>query len=228
MDAAPRRGRLAAGVALPWVLVLAACGTETAPSLQDTTSPTPDEATVSTIPDAAPPADPTPVTSSEATSLEPEPAPADTSSEAPPADPATPAATECLVGVWLADNELFLGAIQEFGDEVKDVAGDVFLTYAADGTMTTDYQGWTITFLSEGMSVTIVREGIDEGEYSATATEVSFSDLRMGSTLTLTGPGMSMEVPPEPAVHKDVPYTCDAVGATLVTELGTVQMERRG
>lgn len=39
----------------------------------------------------------------------------------------------------------------------------VILHFAADGTLTTEYQDWTISAVSEGMEVQIIRAGIDRG-----------------------------------------------------------------
>src|SRR5690606_21343710 len=61
----------------------------------------------------------------------------------------------CLHGTWTADNTFFLSAVRGFGDEVKGVTGEVVLTFAPDGALTTEYRDWRITAVSEGVEMTI-------------------------------------------------------------------------
>lgn len=148
-----------------------------------------------------------------------------------PAEEETPAAlspTECLVGTWLSDNDLFLAQLDEIGEGViDDVTGNVFVTYEGDGSMKLDYQDWLITSSAEGVTVTIHRHGVDEGEYSATDTELTFRDTVIGSTTTVSGPGMNMSIDPEPAGYSNAPYTCGPEEITLTTLDGEVKMMRQ-
>ena len=136
-------------------------------------------------------------------------------------------AQECLVGTWLADNDFFLSFIREFGDEVKSITGEVFVTYGPDGTHETEYSDWEITAESEGITVVIRREGTDTGEYSATPSALTFGDTTMGSTITLSGEGFNMSVEPEPSTHSSLPYTCDSSTLILTTPETDVTMTRR-
>lgn len=208
--ASPRRPRLArrvgaASLALATILALTACEPE-------------DETSTNTgASGGSAPAAPAPASSDP------------TSETAAPAETDAPVlgAEECVVGSWLADNAFFLASIREFGDEIKSVTGEVVITYATDGTLTTDYRAWEITAVAEGNTVTILRNGTDTGEYTATATGLSFADTAMGSALTLSGAGLNMAIDPEPAAYTDLPYTCDASALTLTTPDGTAEMTRR-
>ena len=133
----------------------------------------------------------------------------------------------CLHGTWLADNEFFLEAIRQFGDQITDVSGQVVVDFAADGSFTTDYQDWLISAQAEGVGVTIRRDGTDSGEYTATGSTVSLTDLEMGSMLHLSTAGMEMPVEPEPAAYRDVSYTCDQDTASIVTPDGAMQLTRQ-
>lgn len=134
---------------------------------------------------------------------------------------------DCLTGTWLADNEFFLEGMREYGDETQSVTGDVFVTYGDDGTLTTDYQGWLITFLTEGIPGTISRDGVDTGTFTATADTVTIRDTSMGSAMLVTAGGMAMPVEPTPISYENVPYTCSATNASLTTIDGEMRMTRR-
>lgn len=132
----------------------------------------------------------------------------------------------CLVGTWRADNDFFLSAMRQFGTQVTSVDGQVTVAFAADGSYTTGYADWTITAVEEGIEVTVRRDGVDEGEYSASDTHVSLRDVRIGSTLVMTGQGLDMAVDPAPASYADAPYTCDAGAAVITTHDGELQLRR--
>ena len=136
-------------------------------------------------------------------------------------DPAT-----CLEGSWLISNEFFLAAIREFGDEIKTTEGEVVTTFAADGTMTTEYRGWLITAIVESHTVTIQRDGTDTGTFSAAEDTVDLIETQMGSVLVLSGPGPAMTVPAEPMHYTSAPYTCDQSSATINTIDGAAQLAR--
>lgn len=134
---------------------------------------------------------------------------------------------DCLKGTWIADNDFFLAGMREFGTEPQSVTGDVVITYSPDGTMTTDYQNWLITFLVEGGTTTISRTGVDSGTFTATADTVSIKDTQMGSLMLVTMSGMEMPVDPDPVNYVDVAYTCSATNASLTTSDGEMRMTRR-
>lgn len=133
----------------------------------------------------------------------------------------------CLVGEWTASNEFFLASIRQFGDEIKSVEGEVVVTFGADGTMVTDYRGWLITAVAEGVTVTIQRTGTDRGIFEATESTVTIQDQQMGSVLQMSGEGFGMTVDGEPAHYVDAAYTCDATAAMVTTPDGAMQMSRR-
>lgn len=148
--------------------------------------------------------------------------PAAGSSESEPApDPLT-----CLHGEWLADNESFLASLREFGDEPTSVTGEVTLTFAPDGSVTTRYDAWRITMAVEGHEAVIIRDGTDEGTFTADEGRVSIHETHMGSALTMSTAGMDMTIAPEPAVYSDAQYTCTARDASISTPDGTVLLSR--
>lgn len=156
------------------------------------------------------------------------PSPTPTPSESMDAaeEPAVSTGRDCLIGVWLADNEFFLAAMSQFGDEIKDVSGEVTVSFAADGAMTTVYDGWLITALVDGNSSTIERDGTDVGTFSATDSTITMSDDSVGSSLTVTAAGHEMNVPPEPVSYTDAEYACSATAASITTPDGTLQLTR--
>lgn len=161
-----------------------------------------------------------PSVASEAPSLDDEAEAADTTPAVSP--------SECLVGTWLADNELFLAQLREFGTEAfSDITGQVLLTYEADGTLRTDYQDWEMTATVEGEGMTIHRHGTDTGMYTATDTELSWHDEAIGSQITTGAAGISMAIQPEPAAYDRVPYTCDDDEVTLSTHDGDAHLYRQ-
>ena len=133
----------------------------------------------------------------------------------------------CLVGEWTASNDFFLASIRQFGDEIKSVEGEVVVTFGADGTMVTDYRGWLITAVAEGVTVAIERTGTDRGIFEATESTVTIQDQQMGSVLQMSGEGFGMTVDGEPAHYVDAAYTCDATAAMVTTPDGAMQMSRR-
>lgn len=141
-------------------------------------------------------------------------------------DPVSGGTEACLVGEWEGDNEYFLAQMQEFGGVVDDVTGRVTLTYAPDGTFTTNYQDWTITGSAEGQAIAITRTGMDQGTYSIQGDIIGIRDTTMGSTTTLTAAGMTMSVDPEPVSYTEATFTCDASTAKIVTEDGDMILTR--
>lgn len=134
---------------------------------------------------------------------------------------------DCLTGTWIADNAFFLASMQEFGDQTKDVSGEVVLTFDANGTLTTEYKKWRITAVSEGVEVKLNRSGTDKGKWSADDKSMTLKDTEMTSKLTMTGPGMNMTVDSKPANYSKVSYTCSATAATVSTPDGAMKMTRR-
>lgn len=134
---------------------------------------------------------------------------------------------DCLKGVWIADNAFFLAGMREFGDEPQSVTGDVVVTYGEDGSMTTDYQDWLITFNVNGGVTLISRAGIDTGVFTASAHTVSIQDTQIGSKMLVTVNGADMPVDPNPVHYVDVPYICSATEASLTTSDGEMRMTRR-
>src|SRR5690606_24995750 len=97
----------------------------------------------------------------------------------------------------------------------QDVSGRVLLEFASDGTLTTEYQDWTIFAVSEGMEVQIVRTGVDTGTYTVGDHSVDVNETHMGSTLTMKQGGTEFAIAPQPAVYAGAGYSCSASTATL-------------
>lgn len=151
----------------------------------------------------------------------------DTDEVAAPEENLPLAGKDCLTGTWIADNRFFLASMREFGDQTKDVSGEVILTFDADGTLTTEYKKWRITAVSEGVEVKLNRSGTDKGKWSADDKSMTLKDTEMTSKLTMTGPGMNMTVDSKPANYSKVSYTCSATAATVSTPDGAMKMTRR-
>ncbi|MDO5676175.1 MAG: hypothetical protein Q4G35_01570 [Propionibacteriaceae bacterium] len=134
--------------------------------------------------------------------------------------------TSCLHGGWIAENSFFLASIREFGDEVQSVSGQVLLRFDANGTLTTEYQDWVITAVTDGMEVKIERVGTDTGTFSATSDTVSIADTDIGSTITMHAAGMDMTIDPHPASYNAAHYSCADDSATIETDDGVLQLSR--
>lgn len=140
--------------------------------------------------------------------------------------PAAADPTSCLHGTWLADNAFFLERIREFGTEVRDVSGQVLITFEPSGALATAYDNWTITGVSEGAEMRIIRHGVDTGTYEVTGATVRLTETKIGSALTLTSSGMEMSVPPRPSSYDGANYTCDAQSAEINTADGGLRLTR--
>lgn len=141
--------------------------------------------------------------------------------EAPAADP-----EHCLEGVWLADNAYFLASMQELGDGVDSVLGQVNLTFLADGTMTTEYIDWQITGSGEDGAVIISRSGVDGGVYTVADSTLTLEETEVGSSMTVSMGEMEMPVTPTPVVFADAPLTCAATSASVDAPEGTLKLSR--
>lgn len=142
------------------------------------------------------------------------------------AEPAALEGAECVYGEWLADNNSALAGMTQFGDQIKSLEGNVYVTYNEDGTFTTDYQDWTISAHQDGVDITIHRHGLDQGTFSATDTTITQRDETMGAVITMTSPVGTLEVPAEPAAYVDAPYTCTATELVLSTPDGEGRLTR--
>lgn len=138
-----------------------------------------------------------------------------------PADPLT-----CLHGTWLADNAFFLERIREFGDEVREVSGQVFLRFDADGALATEYQDWTISAIAEGVDVEIVRVGVDTGTYVASGGDVHLNETEIGSMLTVRRGSVEMPIHPAPATYQAAAYSCSENAAEIRTADGALRLSR--
>lgn len=133
---------------------------------------------------------------------------------------------ECLHGTWLANNDFFLSAIQEFGDEVQSVTGRVTLRFDEDGTLTTDYQDWQISAQVEGSPVVITRAGTDVGTFSVTETELKLADTSVGSSLTVSAAGTETAFAPTPVDYSNAPFMCSPTEAVITTVDGSLELTR--
>lgn len=137
-------------------------------------------------------------------------------------DPST-----CLVGEWEADNSFFLASIQQFGDEVQSVTGSVVLNFDQGGTVSTQYNGWTVDALVEGMTSTILRTGTDHGTYEVEGNSITLQDTEVGSQISVTAAGQTMTVAPVPVSYASAGFTCDSSTAVITTPDGDMRMTRR-
>ena len=131
------------------------------------------------------------------------------------------AASDCVVGSWLADNDAYLAAMREAAasqgvtEFVWEAAtGTVRLDINADGTAVTTYDAWTITSGLGGagsalMSVVGVDTNTvafaDDGTYSVTATQIgSQTQVSSSGFLVLDGPSR------DTLLQGNATYTCSA------------------
>lgn len=133
---------------------------------------------------------------------------------------------DCLLGTWTADNDFFLAQMKEFGDEITGVTGAVMLTFGDYGELVTEYHDWTISARSDGADITIVRSGTDRGTYSALAEMLSITETQMGTSISVSGGGMQMSIPTEPAVYTNAAYTCGPSSAVVTTADGAMTLTR--
>ncbi len=135
----------------------------------------------------------------------------------------------CLHGTWLADNEYFLATLKDYsaGASAESVTGKVYVSFDADGTMKTDYRGWTIDVSYEGNETKIRRDGVNTGTYSTTNDSLDFAEKKVGSTMTLTVAGVDMAITPEPATQIGANYTCTATAAAIEANDATLKLTRQ-
>lgn len=133
---------------------------------------------------------------------------------------------QCLLGEWTADNEFFLATLEEFGTEAQSVTGAVVMEFSADGTTRTDYRDWTITAHTEGVSMQIVRTGVDTGAYVVSGDTISLRDAAIGSSLSVGGGGIDMELEPSPVDYVGAKVNCGPNLASITTGDGTLKLSR--
>ncbi len=148
-------------------------------------------------------------------------------SDEPLAEPKELTGRECLTGSWLADNKFLLARMKEIADEMKDVTGEVVVTFGADGSMRTTYDKWHITAVTQGMPSTIERNGDDKGTFTASDTSINLKEDRVTSTLKVTAGGHSMAVPANPVVYTNAAFVCNESTLTITTPDGPMRMTRR-
>ena len=152
----------------------------------------------------------------------------DESATTPQAEPAiAPTGAACLVGSWRANNELFMSSVESMGSlEFTDFSGEVIISFLEDGSQTVEYRDWLWSVEAEGQVMSFHRTGVDHGSWSATDSELSFRDERMGSMIEVTG-GFDMTLDPEPDERTNVPYTCDSTLTTLTMDGFAHELHRR-
>lgn len=135
-------------------------------------------------------------------------------------------AAHCLHGTWLADNDYFLAAMQDFGDAIDKVTGRVTLTFSRDDTLATEYSDWLLSGTDEGAAVSISRIGIDTGVYSISDGTVTIEETSVSSGLTVTAAGAAMSIAPVPVFYSNAAFTCDEASASISTPDGTILLTR--
>lgn len=133
---------------------------------------------------------------------------------------------KCIQGRWLADNDFFLASMRELGDEVKEVTGQVHVTFGEDGTLSVEYNEWLITAEGYGQKMTFLRTGTDTGTYAATADSIDFTETNIDSSISVDGGGLVMNIVPTAASYQSAPYTCDQTTAMISTIDGTMKLSR--
>ncbi len=148
-----------------------------------------------------------------------------------PTDPVAVAA--CLPGNWVPHREEF--AAMMAGDSTKVVTGidgNMFLSIQPGGTVNTIYENWTYTFAVGESTVTIVKDGTDQGVYTiADDGSVDITDTSIGSTtnarMTISGTEVVQLVEPQPSVFSLATITCsgDEVTATVASQVAILGRE---
>jgi len=132
---------------------------------------------------------------------------------------------DCLPGNWIPHREEF--AQMMAGDTTKLVTGidgNMFLSIQPDGTVNTIYENWTYTFTVNEATVTIVKDGTDEGVYTvADDGGIDITDTNIGSTtdanMTINGSEIASEVEPQPSVFSLATLSCS--GDELTASVGS-------
>ncbi|WP_430867907.1 hypothetical protein [Demequina aurantiaca] len=135
------------------------------------------------------------------------------------------AIADCLPGNWIPHREEF--ATMMAGDTTKLVTGidgNMFLSIQPDGTVNTTYENWTYTFTVKTATVTIVKDGIDEGEYTvADDGAIDITDTNIDSTtdarMTINGTEMAQVIEPQPSVFSLATISCS--GDELTASVGS-------
>lgn len=135
---------------------------------------------------------------------------------------------ECLIGQWTADPTFFASQFAETGAEKVEIGGEVIVSFNADGTMSTDYQDMTVTFVSDDEETTIVRRGVDSGTYVATDSKISIEDTTIESELTLSMMGTENVMPGAGYDIVDWDYTCVGDQSTMTGPDSSILLIRRG
>lgn len=234
---ATRAGIAFVALSLTATLVLSGCGDRedevasapesSARASELANSPTASAAPATEEPSGAGEESPQPVETEDSDAV---PAPDSTVQPAPSAESDYPngdpvAVADCLPGNWVPHREEF--AKMMAGDTTKLVTGidgDMFLSIRPDGTVNTNYENWTYTFTVDEATVTIVKDGTDEGAYTvADDGSVDITDTNIGSTTTanmdIGGMVMDQEVEPQPSVFSLATLTCS--GDELTASVGS-------
>lgn len=141
--------------------------------------------------------------------------------------------TGCLVGTWLADNKQ-LGALfksaaagTDAAGAVSDPTGKVLVTFGPEGQYSANFQAWTMTMSQEGMTIELIREGTDTGQYQATDKgAVEWTEATMGSVATMKSPAGSFEVPGDPSETSGT-FVCEGDTLKITAEGSTSAFDRQ-
>lgn len=154
----------------------------------------------------------------------------DTESPDEDSDDATPASgTACLVGTWLTDNQNVGTQLQQFAGDGTFSAptGEVLITYREDGQQVVTYKAWTFEMSQEGLTVEVVRDGIDTGTYEATEDgNLTTTDVEMGSVVSMTTPVGTHSTPGEPTSWTGT-FTCQGDTLEVTAEGATSILNRQ-
>src|SRR5690554_6158361 len=139
---------------------------------------------------------------------------------------------DCLPGNWFVDNESFGKLISgAAGGAVDNVTGVVMLTFTADGTTQTLYEGWKHTITVDSAKVTITKDGTDHGTYKVNADgSITLADTRIGSdtksVMEMAGKSVKTTVTPEPSVFSQASFDCNGDELSVTAAGGTTILHR--
>lgn len=142
---------------------------------------------------------------------------------------------ECLLGTWYFSNAVFNNQLQQMvgGAANTDVSGRAKVTFYPDGTVTTMYDAWTVTGdnIEGGGSFTMVRNGTDQGTYTADEGLMTMQDTSLTSQIDLTieaaGQVMQMQAPPAELERQEVVYMCFPLILTITDAEGYMSIMGR-
>lgn len=148
-----------------------------------------------------------------------------------PAQAASP--TSCLAGTWLADNQqlgsLFRNAAAgtDAAGSLSDPTGKVLMTFGAEGQYSVTYEDWTMVMSQDGVTMELIRNGTDEGDYDATDEgAVEWAEFTIGSSATLKSPVGAIEIASDPSGSSGT-FVCEGDSLEITVGDDTTAFDRQ-